>query len=59
MYFTPEFMGWVHQSYLNSIIKKIGESGNMSLSIELEEDLSQGDLEYIKKGGEAWYERYL
>ena len=57
--FTPEFMGWVHQNYLDSIIKKICESGKMSLSIELEEDLSQEDLEYIKKGVETWYERYL
>ena len=57
--FTPEFMGWAHQSYLDSIIKKICESGKMSLSIELEEDLSQEDLEYIKKGVEDWYERYL
>ena len=55
MCFTPEFMGWVHQSYLDSIIKKICESGKMSLSIELEEDLSQEDLEYIKKGVETWY----
>ena len=55
MYFTPVFMGWVHQSYLDSIIKKICESGKMSLSIELEEDLSQEDLEYIKKGVETWY----
>lgn len=59
MCFTPEFIGWVHQSYLNSIIKKIGESGKTSLFIELEEYLSQEDLEYIKKGVETWYERYL
>ena len=47
------------ENYLDSIIKKICESGKMSLSIELEEDLSQEDLEYIKKGVEDWYERYL
>lgn len=59
MYLTSEFMGWIHQSYLDSIIKKICESGETSLSIELEEDLSPEDLEYIKKGVETWHEIYL
>lgn len=56
MHFTPEFMGWTHQIYLDNIIKKICDSGKMSLSIELEEDLFPEDLEYIKKGVESWYE---
>ncbi len=59
MYFTSDFMGWTHRIYLDNIIKKICDSGKMNLSIELEEDLSPKDLEYIKKGVEAWYEHCL
>ena len=56
---VSEFMDLAHQNHLDDTVKKICESGKMSLSIELEEDLSQEDLEYIKKGVEDWYERYL
>ena len=59
MYSISELMDLIHQNHLDDTVKKICESGKMSLSIELEEDLSQEDLEYIKKGVETWYERYL
>ena len=54
-----ELKDLIHQNHLDDTVKKISKTRKMSLSIELEEDLSQEDLKYIKKGVEAWYERYL
>lgn len=54
-----EFMSYAHQCYLDKIIDKIkkqAELGNLdSFQIDVPEDLSDNDLEYIKKTVEGWY----
>lgn len=49
MVLDSAFMGYIHQCYLDSIVRSILNSGQLHMSISLEEDLTEEDLEYIKK----------
>ena len=55
--FSPAFMGWAHEEELNKIVNAILTGEN---ELYIRDNLSQGDLEYIKiKLREAGYEAEL
>lgn len=57
--FSPEFMGYAHQCYLDKIVEQIqkqtAQMTSGSFQIDVPEDLSDNDLKYIKKTVESWY----
>lgn len=57
--FSPEFMGYAHQCYLDKIVEQIQKQTTQmtsgSFQIDVPEDLSDNDLKYIKKTVESWY----
>lgn len=57
--FSPEFMGYAHKCYLDKIVEQIqkqtAQMASGSFQIDVPEDLSNNDLEYIKKTVEGWY----